>query len=221
MKFEELIEKIKTAGAFTPRLVPVVVAEAPENGFTFDGEDVNAYLTTMIAGGAMTVLVQRIPFTEAAFLIEDPTDDDDPPITLDARDRDPELRRFEQYLGQDGGFILAARLTDGWTIRFRLIESWMDEYLQVSEAIQEDLRIEAAKKRELEDQIDRTHRDEIVRQLHALFDDRAFRNLKTQRAMKTYALEKIEGLGTCDPTFVHDQIALLSDRIQMARQTIV
>jgi hypothetical protein len=234
MTLEELIKTI-TDGM--RGLVPVVVRESPKNDATFDGS-LDEYLTAVVGcanGKPSPILIEQRLFDELDFFVRDPSasaeeaaqkirtgQTDIQPLMRDVRGLDPEMRRFEQYIGQSSAFTLVARLGDSWRVRWVMTEPWYDEFAEASDAIEEDLKEKAVEKRQQAGEIQSRRKEELLTKLRALADDPAFVALKAhravQRAMKTYAFEHIPGLEELGVEVIREEISLLSDKVALKQK---
>ncbi len=218
-------------------LVPVAVSQSPKSDLTFEGS-LAEYLATIdvcASSKPMPILIEQFPFGQKTFLIEDPDaameaeaqkfrigKSDIEPAMLDVRDLAPELRRYEQYIGQAAVFVLTARLGDSWPLRWTMTEPWYEEFEEDYDAIEEALKVKAEEKRQQVGEAQNQRKAELLTKLRALADDPEFAALKahraTQRVMKTYAFERIPGLEELGVDVIREEISLLSDKVALKRK---
>jgi hypothetical protein len=213
-------------------LVSVVVSQSPKSDLTFEGS-LAEYLATLdvcASSKPLPILIEQFPFGERTFLIKDQEalveteaqkfrigKTDIEPAMLDVRDLAPELRRYEQYIGQAAVFVLTARLGDSWPLRWTMTEPWYEEFEEDYDAIEEALKVKAKEKRQQAGEAQNQRKAELLTKLRTLADDPEFASLKAhraaQRAMKTYAFEHIPGLEELGADVIREEISLLSDKV--------
>jgi len=129
------------------------------------------------------------------------------------------LSGYKARIGQEAFCQLRASLPECVTLDLYLFEDWYDELDSLlTEATDKLHDMEDAAKNKLE-QAKESLKTALMEKLNALIDDPAFRALKTQRAMYTYATVRIEGLSKLREVKVKQTIESMADKIGMKKHT--
>lgn len=142
-----------------------------------------------------------------------PDDEFDGEYLVDLLERQPALSKYRKYVDADCAFILQAKggLAE---LEFFLAEAWWEKFQAETEEVVETWIAERAR-RAKDFQSERGHRVEaLLKQLGALIQDSEFCGQRTQRAMLTYALEKIPDLEELGEMALKPEIQRLRDRIE-------
>ncbi len=219
MNIDELVNKIVSEGCFPIRVESVSVKDTNRN-LIFAG-DLDEFLKAAKAMKADVIFVASTAFDEDEFTYEfDELDEDDEDESEGVEDESiylpsvtPSLNKFNNYIGQDCAFQLSI-ITTSNTLDFYIRESWWDEFIEMHDEAIEKVN----ENREAILSTQRAEREakqkEALKSLKTLINDSTFTNLRTQKAMLAYAIEKIPELEDIDRMTLHSEIQNLNAKIE-------
>lgn len=217
MNVNEVLDRLRDSG-----MTPIVVNAAPDSDSDIRPTGtLQDYLEALKVLGVSSVLIETFQLADDDFYYDDDEGEEDG--STDRRDLrviDKKLRSYEHHIGEIGRVKLWAPTTHGdfvhdvlddwWVPLFELVDAAQDSV--ASEIHEESERREAEGEAEEEAQ-----RKELRAQLGKLVNDTSFQKLKTQRAMREYALEQYPDLVEWDPAVLRDEIQALAARVEVLR----
>lgn len=212
MNIDNIIQQIKNIGA-----VPIPCKTPVKDGHIEFAGTLEEFLAFVAEHCHKTVAVWRLVFEEFAFGFKAERHSASDDETIDSRDLNPELSRFEQYLDTEFSYHLLAWMkdTDIW-IEFTEWDSWFDEFSEEKgaaegayRATQKDVIIQRQQEREERQNLEK----ELLPKVAALIDDPVFCALRLQREMYAYACKKIDGLDKVRKPHVLDAIKPIWDKL--------
>lgn len=222
MNLDELVNKIVSEGCFPIRVKRISIKDT-DRDLVFVG-DLDGFLKAAKAMKAEVVFVASAVFDEDEFKYEFDEDDEDyEDDEDDSESSDNEavylpsvmssLNKFKTYIGQDCIFQLSV-ITTSNTLDFYIQESWLDEFIEMRDEAVE--KIEENRESIMSSQ--RAEREakqkEALRSLKGLINDATFTNLRTQKAMLAYAMEKIPELEDIERMTLQVEIQNLNAKIE-------
>lgn len=212
-------------------LYPVRIQEymAEDDDLTFDGKlddflnvakDMNIRPIFLAARRLDADEFSHTPDPVPLNLFDDDEEDqeNEEPANIYLPDIFPELRRYTERIGDAGAFRIGLR-AEQWTLNYFLEEEWWQELLEKLDAAREQTdsnlqkSLEERYRRETKERESREN--EILSRLDSLLKDEAFVRLQTQRAMQTYALEKVPELVEVRSALLKSKIAKLYDNVKI------
>lgn len=213
MNIESLSQTIRAAGIFPVR---VEFTHPQESDLRFSGT-LEEYLAAVQALKSPVVFVCTFELTEDSFIYEadeaESLEEDEEMEAVDLRSIEPKLRNFMTRIGETGWFLLATPLTNG-NLTFDIKEEWWEQLYELldaaTESVEEDRSAAFERIKAEEEQRKRT----MLKQLQSLINDTAFQRLKTQKAMREYAVERFPELMEWNSVDLKEEIQNLAARIE-------
>lgn len=129
------------------------------------------------------------------------------------------LEKYKSRIGEDGCFELLA-----CNVYYNICENWMEELRanreEAIEIINEQLEAEEDERMEIQERLEAEEEERLahaIQQLHGLVADKKFSSLKTQRAMRAYAIDKIPELEELDDSKLKREIQEIAAKIEAKR----
>ena len=219
MNLDNLIKKL-VSESFFPIRVEGSAFKSKDSGFVFVG-DLDEFLKAAKALKAEIVLVVNAVLSEDDFKYEFDEENGDYDDESDGGESEPiylpsvmpSLSEFKKYMGQDYAYKLSV-ITMSNSLDFFIQEAWWDEfierYFEAVEKIKEN-RNASWLSQQAEHE---AKQKEMLERLKMLISDSAFINLRTQKAMLAYALEKIPELEDIDRATLQSEIQNLNAKIE-------
>lgn len=225
MGVDELESVLKEKGLYPVRILEYM---AEDDDLTFDGKlddflnvakDMNIRPIFLAARRLDADEFSHTSDPVASDSFDDDEDrEDEEPANVYLPDVFPELSQYTERIGDAGAFRIGLR-TEHWTLNYFLEEEWWQELLDKLDAARE--QTDSNLQRSLEERFRRetkereSRENEILSRLDSLLKDEAFVRLQTQRAMQTYALEKIPELAEVRSALLKNKIAELCDKVKI------
>jgi hypothetical protein len=218
MTIAELKEKIQAAKLF-PITVEADVDEDEAEGITFNGS-LEEYLAAVGSLGKTSIFIatQEIDEDDFQYNLRERSYDEDDESEFEVEEINvclinPALERFKEKIGTTGIFRLFSSLSSE-NLNFYIEEEWWTEFATLYNEAAENIlnnKIEIQKKMQA---AQKEKNKELIKAVRELRHDKEFVNLRTQRAMSTYAKEKIPELDNLEPGILRQEIQILYDKIR-------
>lgn len=211
MDVESLSKKIRATGIF-PIQVAVTHHQDSDMRVTGSLED---YLAAVQALKSPVVFIGTFELAADDFIYDGEDDDDldEESEEVDLRKIEPKLRSYSARIGETGWFQLAAPMSNG-SLTFSIEEEWWTKLYELLDAAKESVQESwSAAKEELDAEEER-RKSAVLKKVQSLIGDVDFQKLKTQKAMREYALEKFPDLIEWDGFELKEVIQNLAARIE-------
>lgn len=220
MQLAELKDKLRSFGIFPIQVIDTIDPDEAQ-GLSFDGE-LDEYLEAVKSLGKTHVFIASQELEEDAFTYslegEQAYDEAEEECGYEVEEFDlclanAGLRKFKEKIGQTGIYKLFTSATED-SLNYYPQEDWWTEYMVLYVETVEHVKNHKRQTQETLKAAQKEKTKELIKALHGLKNDAAFKLLKTQRAMSNYAKEAIPDLDTLEPSVLRQEIQFLYDKLR-------
>lgn len=176
------------------------------------------YLSAVQALKSPVVFICEFHLTEEDFIYEDEDEDeyDDFHVgaeEIDLRKVEPKLRSYSSKINETGWFQLASPMSNG-SLTFSIKEEWWHEVYELLDETKESVKERRSAAKDEFRVNEERRKVATLKKLQNLIGDVDFQKLKTQKAMREYALDKYPELVEWDGLELKEEIQNLAARIE-------
>lgn len=175
------------------------------------------YLAAVKALRSLVIFIETLELTEEDFIYAGEDDDnfgeDEDVEEIDLREVEPKLRNFLSRMGETGWVQLAAPMANG-SLTYIIEEGWWTQLYDLIDAANESVHENRSAAQEQKDAEEEQQKNVTRNRLQSLINDADFQRLKTQKAMREYAVEKYPELMEWDNIEIKGEIQNLAARIE-------
>ncbi|MGH7239836.1 MAG: hypothetical protein ACREHG_07185 [Candidatus Saccharimonadales bacterium] len=214
MNIELLSQSIRSAGLFPVR---VELTHDQDEDMRVSGS-LEDYLAAVKALQSPVIFIGTFELTERYFIYEADDnrlgeDEDDDGEEMDLRTIQPKLKSYSSRIGETGWFQLAAPMANG-SLTFSIEEEWWTQFYEILDAAKESVQEDRSAAQEEVEAEEERQKDVARKKLQNFINNEDFRRLKTQKAMREYAIDKYPELAEWDNFELKEEIQNLAARIE-------
>jgi hypothetical protein len=159
------------------------------------------------------VYVEKLEAEDFLYAQDEGVDDLEDVADVDLRLESPDLKRYDEWMGEVGRLLLYAEARTT-ALTYIIDNDWYGEFLE-----HRNIAYDSLERKRGDVHNERAHAEamklsEIKSSLKSLIDDKKFTRLRTQKAMLAYAKEHISGFEDIDASMLRTAISDLAAMVQ-------
>ena len=209
MNIELLTQHINSAGLFPVRVEFTHDQNADMQVLgSFDD-----YLAAVKSLQSPVIFIGTFELMEEHFICESDDDSFEEDEEVDLCKIQPELKKYSSKIGETGWFQLAAPMRNG-SLTFNIKEEWWIQFHELLSAAKESVEEERNTMQEEIEAEEERQKDAARKKLQGFINNEEFQRLKTQKAMREYAINKYPELEELESFDLKKEIQNLAARIE-------